>query len=344
MGKQTTTVGEALHEQAEEKTLRSRWLKMRLWFLVDGDRRLVAAVLSLTVYVATVMLGLFGPVSLRQFLFAGTLASDAFIEIQTGIFTVVTLVLTVNQLVLTPEVGSIGNQKKRLKDTLQHRETVEHISSHPTTPREATAYLHSIVSVIKQHAQQLKSSLPDEDTDFVQDITACTDAVIADAEQASNELDQETFESIRFIGSSMAFNSGGKIRELRRIKRAYADSVTADRQDRIDTLIRSLKQFETAKDYFKTSYIQSEFINFSRALMYVGLPALAIAFYTILILDETAFPGALFGIPNNLLYLGFAFAASVTPVTVLFSYVARLGALSKTTALQTPFNRKRTTS
>jgi len=56
--------------------------------------------------------GLFGPVTVRQFLVESKVAAEAFIELQPAVITVITLVLAVDQLVLTPEIGSIGKQQE----------------------------------------------------------------------------------------------------------------------------------------------------------------------------------------------------------------------------------------
>ena len=95
------TVSESLRETLPDR-LRSRVAR---WFLFDGHRWGVVAVLAGVIFVATVFVGTFGPVSVHQFLSERVSPASALVELLKSIVAIVTIVLSINQLVISRSWG-----------------------------------------------------------------------------------------------------------------------------------------------------------------------------------------------------------------------------------------------
>ncbi|WP_137285498.1 hypothetical protein [Halorussus salinisoli] len=78
-------------------------------------------------------------------------------------------------------------------------------------------------------------------------------------------------------------------------------------------------------------------INFSRALLYIGLPSLLVAFYAAQTYDSGVFPGTTFGVENRLWFVSAAVTVTLLPFMTLISYVSRLATLSQSTLFIGPF-------
>ena len=96
-----------------------------------------------------------------------------------------------------------------------------------------------------------------------------------------------------------------------------------------------------AREYFRALYVQWEFTNFSRAILYLGLPSLVGAHLSIGFVAANAFPGTLFGLPTLFLYETATFTVAIVPVIVVISYTARLSTLAKANVFISPFSPER---
>jgi hypothetical protein len=95
--------------------------RTKLWLLLEADRRLVIAGLVVAVAVSLLAAGLSLPAvteALRQSDSIDTL----FQALLTATITGVTLVLTLNQLVLSQELGAVGDQCNRMDGAMTFRE------------------------------------------------------------------------------------------------------------------------------------------------------------------------------------------------------------------------------
>lgn len=105
-----------------------------------------------------------------------------------------------------------------------------------------------------------------------------------------------------------------------------------------------LKLFTVAREYLKTILIRSEYIGLSEALLYTGLPSIVITYSSAQLYEPTIFPGQLFGIDRQLLFVSGAVTVALMPLVVLIAYVFRLAALSRSTLFIGPFAAKPTTN
>lgn len=337
-------VSDAILQPREGKSgVRRTLQRWRLRLLVDADRRSVVALLAGTVFVATVLVGLFGPVSVQEFLTGGTSIGDAYIEIQTGIITAMTIVLAINQLILSPDLGPVSLQRKRLTDAIGLRSEVEDVADEPTTPTEPSAFMRTVVDGIHREIDELEEAVADDtDAPFYDDVRSNIDEARADTSRVNEALEKTTFGRIGFVGAVMHYDASRDIETVRRIDNEYADSLSNAQQVALHNVLDALQRYTTAREYFRTVYIRSEFARFSRLVLYTAIPALVVAHFTIGIVGEDVLVATTFGVRDLLWLESAAFTVSILPVFVVVSYVARLVTISETSIFVSPFTPEKT--
>lgn len=139
----------------------------------------------------------------------------------------------------------------------------------------------------------------------------------------------------------MHFTTAEKIRAVRDLYDRHAESLSDAEREAFEDLLDVLELYTVTREYFRALYVRWEFVNFSRAILYLGLPALIVAHLTIGFVDANAFPGMVFGLPMLFLYESVAFTIILLPVLVVISYAARLSLLAKAGIFVSPFSPER---
>jgi len=323
-------------EQPDRGAVRRALFDLKRWFLLDADRWFVVGLLAGSTFVLTVAVGTFGPVSAQRFLSRGVSPGTALVELLKTIVSVVTIVLSINQLVLSPELGPVSDQRSRLEDTMELRRRSEGLLDDTVSPLSPGQYLDDLVSALGERATDLQATvngtpeLEAEVADFAENLAD-------DADGVDDELADAKFGEFEAVAAVMDFDTSGKIRHLRQIRKEYSEQLDdAEREALVET-VNALELFVTARGYLKTTYVRTEFINFSRALLYVGLPSLLIAFWAAQIYDPGVFPGRTLGVENRLWFVSAAVTVALVPFVTLISYISRLATVSQSTLFIGPF-------
>ncbi|AHF98630.1 hypothetical protein HALLA_06965 [Halostagnicola larsenii XH-48] len=318
-----------------ERSVDSTW-KHEL--LLNANRWLVTAGLMLFVFVGLLAVSQFSPVSLRTLIQSTDPVETLFQALVTALITGVTLVVTINSLVLSQELGAVEDQRERLKGAMEFRKDVESSIDAPVSPPEPSSFMQAIITASEKRAEDFRSAVSDsqdEDLidrvdDFVRNLTTHADAVRDDLEDAQ-------FGAYSVVKSALDYNYSWKIFRARRIKQSHADSFTDDAQDAYDDLLESLKLFGLAREHFKTLYFQWELINLSRAMMYVAVPALVVTVSMLLFFDAGVATGAVLGIDVLVWIVAAATTVAVTPFLLLIAFILRIATMAKRTLAIGPF-------
>ncbi|MFC7069602.1 hypothetical protein [Halobaculum lipolyticum] len=314
--------------------------RAKLWLLVDADRQVVAAGFIGAVFVLLFATGVVVPD-------AATLLSDgdpietAFQPLIGGTITVVTLVLTLNQLVLSQELGAVGDQRERMEGATDFRRDVADALGRDVMPPEPAAFLRELVIAAGQRADDVEEALS-ADEDLADDAERLVDSVRGNAETVGDSLDDAQFGTFGVVSAALNFNYSWKLYEARRLR---ADHDLTDEQDEaLSALTGVLELFGPAREHFKTLYFQWELVDLSRSVLWAAVPSLVLAMGSVLYLDSLV-PGA----PASGLYLAGPFVVSVLaavvllPFAILLSYVLRIATVTKRTLSIGPFTLRETT-
>nr|WP_277555739.1 hypothetical protein [Halobaculum sp. YSMS11] len=315
--------------------------RVKLWLLIDADRRLVAVGFLVAVFVLVFLAGILVP-DAATLLADGDPIETAFQPLLGGIITGVTLVLTLNQLVLSQELGAVGDQRERMEGATGFRRDVADELGRDVMPPEPAAFLRDLVVAAGQRADDVEEALAD-DENLVDDAQRLVDSVRGNAETVGDSLDDAQFGTFDVVSAALNFNYSWKLYEARRLR---ADHDLSDEQDdALSALADVLELFGPAREHFKTLYFQWELVDLSRSVLWAAVPSLAVAVGSVLYLSALV-PGA----PATGLYLAGPFvvsaalAVALLPFAILLSYVLRIATVTKRTLSIGPFTLRETTT
>jgi len=311
--------------------------RTKLWFLLEADRWLVTGILLATVFVSLVVWGYLYPggvLSLRSTDSVDTL----FQALLTATITGVTLVLTLNQLVLSQELGSVQDQRERMEGAVQFRQDVADAIGAPVSPSRPAQFLRALVQVSGDRAAVLRDEVSESDNDELKnEVNEYARSLTENADSVSEGLDGARFGEFEVISSALNFNYSRKIFVARRIKERYSDSLTEASEGEVERLIRLLEMFGLAREHFKTLYFQWDLINLSRRILAASVPALLVSVVMTLFFDAGSYSWSFYGTDTLVPFVAAAVTVSVLPFMILLAYVIRIATVTKHTLSIGPF-------
>jgi hypothetical protein len=325
---------EAPDDRLRERAKRSR---LRSWLLFEADRLLVAVLVSTAVFVVLVATGYLYP-GAREAIGGGDSVDTLFQGFLTATITGVTLVVTLNQLVLSQEFGAVGDQRERMEEAMQFREDVADAIEAPVSPVRPSQFLRALVQVAGERASEFRDAVPsDVDDDVAEEVETLTGSLTENAERVSGGLDDARFGRFEVILSALDFNYSWKIFTARRLNERHGDSLTAESTEALERLIEVLLFFGPAREHFKTLYFQWDLIVLSRRILAASLPALLVSTGMILFFDAGAYGVAVFDVDTLVLVVSAAATVAVVPFVILLAYVMRIATVTRHTLSIGPF-------
>lgn len=309
--------------------------RVKLWFLLTGNRAAVTLLLTAGIFWLTVVVGAFGPVTARRFLSQGVSPAQALVELLKSIVAIVTIVLSINQLVLSPQLGPVGDQREKLAETMELRSDVEKRLGEAVSPLAPAEFLRGTLLSVVDAADRLRTPSGDEASEVETALASLGDDVSDRAAELADALADARFGAFEVVPESMTFDVSGRLQRARKLQRA--DGLDAEQRRIVAELVDRLELFATTRSYLKTTYIRSQYVRFSRTLLFLGLPSLLVAFYATQVYDASVFPGRTLGVANRLWFVSGAVTVSLLPFAALIAYVSRLATLSQSTLFVGPF-------
>jgi hypothetical protein len=313
--------------------------RLKIWILLDADRRLVAGIPLLLLGVALVVIGAVDPAPLREAASSKDPVETLFQALTTAIITGVTLVVSLNQLVLSQELGPLGDQRDRMAGTVAFRRDVADALDVPASPPEPSAFLRSLVDGVGNRARRLGDIVQEcDDEEACERVSAFADSLAENADGVTEALEGEQFGTFDVLSAALNFNYSWKIYEAQRLGGEYEAALSDEALDTLDALVETLRFFGPAREHIKTLYFQWELVNLSRGILLSAVPALAVSIAGVLYLDNPAtITGTLLGVDALVLVVVAAVAVSLVPFMLLFAYVLRIATVAKRTLSIGPF-------
>ena len=319
-------------------TLRGRTGESRLahWFLLDANRWLLAGMLSLVAFVAFVGLGAVA-LPLREAMADGSPVDTAFQALIAAILTGVTLVVSINQLVLSQELGRLGDQQTWMNEAMEYRRTVEDLFG-SVGPPDPAQFLQALVQTSSDRAEGLADAVADTDNETLRSRTdRLVENVCRNSEEIYSQLETSDFGEFGVLRSGLNYNYSWKIYAVRRLRHEHEESLGEDERAAFDELIDSLTLFGPALEHFKSLYFQWELVHLTRSIVYAGLPGVVVATATVLYLEPESVPGATLGVDNMVWLVSASTTVALVPFFLLAAYVLRIATISKRTGSLGPF-------
>jgi hypothetical protein len=316
--------------------------RVKLRVFVEAHRYVVTAGLLAVVFVTMVAIGTLAPDGTVR-LSAADPVETAFQAFIGATITGVTLVLTLNQLVLSQEFGAVGDQRDRMAGAMEFRGDAADLLDAPVSPHEPSAFLRSLIERAGERAGTLRQEVAENaDPDAIGRIEDLADAVEENAAVASAGLDGAQFGTFEVVSAALDFNYSAKIYAARRLQAEDGDALTEAGQAALADLVETLTTFGPAREHFKTLYIQWELINLSRTLLAAAVPALLVSASMVLYYAVPADPETVAGVSVPVLVVSGATALAALPFLILLAYVLRIATVTKRTLSIGPFTLRRT--
>lgn len=323
------------------------------WLTLYGSRYAVAALVLVVVAAVVVTLvaaDVVPPTNADAMLYL----FSAFVG---GNFTLITVVLSINQLVLSQQLEAPNEIRSEIGATIEYRRDVEDVTGVDVLPVVPRAFLRRLLESTRQHAQALgglvaRTGRPE----LERDVDDVVEAVTASADRADELLkdgeDDEEDETDRrgaddpsgmgifaVLAVLLSTNYAAQLRDAARIRADYGEQLRESESVALDELTDALRGLDVARQYFRTIYVQEELARLSRILLYVGIPAIVAAALLLPIYRTPGGPTVPRWAVDPLFTLGVVVA--LAPISVLFAFVLRLTVVSQRTVAVTPFTTPR---
>jgi hypothetical protein len=329
MAEDGSAPGDLLRERADQS-------RVKLWLLLEADRWLVTGVLLLVVFGTLLAVGYLSPAA-ESAVRTGDSVDTLFQGFLTATITGVTLVLTLNQLVLSQELGAVDDQRERMEGAMQFRSDVADAVGASVAPSRPAQFLRALVQVAGDRAADLRESVPEGDGELRDEIGDFTGSLVGNADRVSAGLDDARFGGFDVISSALNFNYSWKIFAGRRIRERYGDELDDEALAALDDLLDVLELFGPAREHFKTLYFQWELIDLSRRILVASVPALLVSACMVAFFDAATYSAVVFDLQTLVLVVAVAATLSVVPFLVLLAYVLRIATVTKHTLSIGPF-------
>lgn len=302
------------------------------WLLLKGDRMLVAS---------GFLLGLL-------LLISGLLAVDAlavedsdaltrsFAALIAGNLTLVTIVIAINQLILSREFETPDKLHARIRDALTYRHEVEEISGAEVSPITPEAFLDFLVQQGRDHAVTFREAADDaSDQQLQEEAEAFADTLVSQSERVSTALEEQPGGAFNTLLTILNADFTSDLHTAEQLRAIYSDSLSEPATNALDDLSELLEFIGVARQYFKMLYIHRELTGLSRKILYTGIPALVFSLLTIWIYGRQ--PGASLESPLLDVIVTVSAVVAFSPFAIFVAYMLRIATITRRTASLMPF-------
>lgn len=316
-------IGESPSANGSQTKTRNRFVE---WVLIDGDRLLLTLCGSMMI-LAFLLISYYGNVI--AFTNANSITRMASGMIA-GTFSLVTIVVSVNQLILSQEFSPAGQFRDRLSGVLTFRRDIEDVTNVPATPVAPTRMLSLLITAIQDKANEVSNSVANYTAEEYRNrVTEYVDDVVANSEEVNEILEKAEMTAFDALLATIEYDQGWQFYAARHLRNDTADlsdeAVTA-----FDELIEVLQLFSTAQAHFKTIYLQRELTRFSQLTIYSGVPAVVTAAFIILLYGDIG------GMSIRITYLPYITSLLTTivfvPLVLLAAFILRTATITRRTA------------
>ncbi|NEU55682.1 hypothetical protein [Halorussus sp. MSC15.2] len=301
------------------------------WLVFDANRLLLASLVVAGVFAWFLALTWSGTLVVTNENTASLLLS-VFVA---GNFTLISIVITINQLVLSREFGKPHTLRERNEGIKRFRESLESLAGVTVGPPDPLELLRMVLRNIADRTNALREATGETDDPRLRAETdRLADTVTEETERVDSTLDESQLGDFDVLVSMLFYRSAWQLNAARRIRGQYADTLPESAAESLDELEELLRGFNVARQYVQTLYMQKELAELSRLLLYVGVPSLVVSSSAMLVYRD---PGVTVGAGPLVVVYSAVAAAAFAPIAILLSYVIRVSTIVSRMPLLSPF-------
>lgn len=306
--------------------------------LLDGNRHAVTALLLGLTVLSILVAGSTWPFEMRRLLTETPAVQTLLTAFLSGIILLVSVVVSINSIVLSHDITGVSAQRDRIKGTMEFRREIGRIAGGRADPSDPNAFLRLMAEGISDHAEELRRATEGGDEEFVDEVEADVESIAETAEYLLHALRHGGGGQFSVLWLGLEADYGAMINRTRELIAAYGSRFPESATEHFDELVRTLELFATGREYFKTLYYGREISTLSQTLLVVSLPAIVITAVTILAINAGVLPDVrVFGLPPLLTFVAVAFTIAIAPFVVLTAFMLRVATVARRTASAGPF-------
>lgn len=309
------------------------------WLLLEGNRNAVSILLVLFVFVTIMAAGIIWPFELRRLLTDTQAVQTILTTLLSGIILLVSVVVSINSIILSYDITSIEQQEKRVERIIQFRREVAQSTTAGENASNPMSFLEQIGVVLGERAQALAESAENADEEIAADVKEYAAELESTADRLSGPFPNKKGAEFGVLWLGLEVDYGPFMDRSNGLKNRHGDRIPDEIREQLDRIVETLKLFATGKEYFKTLYYSQEVALLSRTLLVVSLPAILINATAILAINAGLFPKVwVLGLPPLLSFIATIFTISLTPYLILTAYMLRLATVARQTNTVGPFS------
>ncbi|MDG5776601.1 hypothetical protein VB773_22490 [Haloarculaceae archaeon H-GB2-1] len=309
------------------------------WLLLDGNRHAVTAALFTFVFTSLTVVGSVWTFEMQRLLTETDSVQTLLNTLLSGIILLVSIVVSINSIVLSHDITTLGSQRNRFENARQFRRDVGNLVDTKQSPTAPDAFLVAMIRAIHERANALKDAVDDDrHGELAEEISRYANHVAETVEDLEDTLEAMEAEGFAILWLGMSYKYGPYVDQLREFRIQSHEQLPDGADDRLEDLATTFELFATGKEYFKTLYYVEEFSQLSQSLLAISLPTLIVDAIVILALDAGLIPNFwLFGIPPLVSFVAATFAISLVPYVLLTAFMLRVATVAKRTNAAGPF-------
>ncbi|MBV0925883.1 hypothetical protein KTS45_16905 [Halomicroarcula limicola] len=299
--------------------------RVRDWVFFNGDRALLAGLIGLATFLSLSVVHVVGLISFDY--------SAGMTRLSTGIvageFSLLTIALSINQLIISQETGPAGQIQQRLDGMMDFRQRFERATEVDTTPSEPVEMLSVLADSTLDEIARLntaKSEITEPELrDLIEEYCDTTDQNIENLKR-----DLSGSGPFNALSGAITDNYGWHAHLARMILAEYGDSLSDEASDSLESITELMKVFSIARAHFKTLYTRRELGKASRLILAVGIPGLLSG----VVLNTIYGSNGVTTVPDPLLPLTAILLITIAslPIAFLASYILRTATVARRTA------------
>lgn len=319
-----------------------RDLELGRWILLEGHRYAVTAALLTVTFASIVLVGSIWTFEMRILLTETAAVQTILNSFLGGIILLVSIVVSINSIVLSHDITSIGAQEERIEGIIQFRRDIGSVAETDAAPTDPNSFLKVMATIIKERAHSLENvgeDLEDDLGDSVNDdIATYVESVATTAEELEAVVHQVHGGDLYALWLGLETDYGPMMNEMRNFTSTYRNDLSDDEIEQFNELMQMFEMFATGREYFKTLYYSQEISELSRTLLIFSLPSIIVTIWAMLAINSGLLPEfSVFGLSPLLMFVALTFTVALVPFIILTSYMLRVATVTSRSSTAGPF-------
>jgi len=300
------------------------------WLVLRGNRAAVATVLLAAVVGFFLVATEVGVLAVGPRSTAASAFASGFIS---GTVTLVTIALSINQLILSRVFGSPNELFDQLDGTRDLRRRVRGHADESAVPNDPADFLGLVAETLTERANRLASACENADGDHPSDVDDYAAGIAAYGESITEKVESQTA-IVNVLEVILGTEYARNLTATERVRNEYGDRLSETATAELHAIDDLLEAIAVTRQFFKTLSLQQDFARLSRVVAYTGLLALTVSVALALVYRSGSVTVPARYLPS---LVSVGIGVIVTPLALFIAYVFRAATIARRTVSVGPF-------